>query len=320
MPLGSSLRVLVGLAFAACATTITLDARAHDQWLLPSTFVAPYGGEPITVRLFVGEDWRIESERGLLPERIVRFRVTGVTGRTDLASQVLPNTQPLARVDHLREGIHVIALDLTPAFLELPAEKFESYLREEGLEAIVAQRAARGESKHSGRERYQRSLKAVVQVGEKRDASAATIVGSDLELLPSSIEPRRLSLDVRFQGKPLPDLLVELVTRQGDDVTHVAKVSAKTNARGSVSLDVPKAGTHLVRAVHMIRCEECDDVEWQSYWSSLVYASPTAPIEQARTSPSMTPTGRAERVALSLALALVVLGAGAWFVRTTRGR
>lgn len=320
MSIGRLVRSVVALALAASAAAIKSDAWAHDQWLLPSTFVAPYGGEPIAVRLFVGEDWRIESERAVLPERIVRFRVTGVTGRTDLAPQVLPDTRPLAHVDHLREGVHVIALDLTPAFLELPAEKFEAYLHEEGLDAIVAQRATRGESKHSGRERYQRSLKAIVQVGDKRDGSAATIVGSDLELLPSAIEPHRLALDVRFQGKPISDLLVEVVTRRGDDVTNVAKRSAKTDARGSVRFEVPNAGTHLVRAVHMVRCEDCDDVEWQSYWSSLVYEAPAPPSDEARPSASTAPMGRADRVALSFALAVVTLCAAGWFVRTTRTR
>ena len=304
---------------AATATLVELastGARAHDQWLLPSTFVARYGGDPVSVRAFEGDDWRIEDERFVDPERIIRFRVTGLTGRTDLAPQVRPDGRPLAHVDGLREGLHVIALDLTPAFLERPADELETSLHAEGLDAIVARRAALGESKHSGREQTQLSMKAIVQVGDKRDGSAATIVGSDLELLPASIEPTKLALDVRFQGKPLPDLRVEIVTRQGEDVIHVTKVEAKTDPRGHVLLSVPSTGTHLVRAVHMVRCEECDDVEWQTYRSSLVYVSPTASAHKVAPAIRSEGTNPAERVALSLALALIALGTAGWFWRT----
>jgi len=305
--------------FAAIALAVSITrapaASAEHAWIQPSTFVAPYGGEPVTVRLFVGNDWRTQDERAVDPESIVRFRVTGSTGRSDLAPQVRSDTKPLTRVDYLREGLHVVTLDLAPEFRELPAEQFEDSLRDDHLGAILTKRAEFGESKHSGRELHRRSCKAILQVGERRDGGAATIVGSDLELLPAAIQEHHLSLDVRFQGRPIPDLLVEVLSQPGEDSAGVASVSARTDPRGRVELDIPSVGQQLVRARHLVRCEECDGVEWLSFGSTLLYASPAMPAAPRAAIHAYRAPDEDHRGALSLALALVVLGAAAYFVK-----
>ena len=51
-------------------------------------------------------------------------------------------------------GLNVVSYENTPAYLELPAERFNAYLAAEGLESILQAREEAGTSHQPGKEAY----------------------------------------------------------------------------------------------------------------------------------------------------------------------
>ncbi len=149
--------------------------------------------------------------------------------------------------------------------LTLGAEKFETYLREEGLDAIVADRLARGESGRVGRERYTRYLKLLV--GPRSQLLAKRHFDQRLEIaLESDAGAGPVQATITFDGEPLRDVAVTAFVR-GAKSTNAQK--QRTNLDGKVTFDRAR-GLWNIRLVHMRRCYGCVDAEWESFWGSFV--------------------------------------------------
>ena len=111
-------------------------------------------------------------------------------------------------------GTSVIALDQATVDIELPADRFQSYLLEERLIDILSLRAQRGQEDAPGRERYSRCLKALARVGQadrKAGDAALRPIGQELEIVPLEwpygLRPGgRLPVQVIFRGRPLAGL------------------------------------------------------------------------------------------------------------------
>ena len=254
--------------------------QAHDKWLEVEPFqsAAP---SPAKVYLLTGEALQ---QAELLPLRraasVRRFQLVSSAGSRDLRSQLREDQQPIAitQPDGLRPGTSVLALDTAPVDILLTAEKFQRYLFEERLIDILALRATRGQEEAPGRERYSRSLKALVQVGERLDDVALRPVGQDLEIVPLlhpySLPPGRpLEVRVLFRGKPLAGRAVTFANRYRSNVTTRI---VRTGADGRVSAPLERAGDWLVALVHMEPSTE-PEADWRSYWSSLTFALPSGP-------------------------------------------
>ena len=158
--------------------------------------------------------------------------------------------------------------------ITLEAAKFEAYLREEGLDAVVAWRAAHGETAAPGREVYSRCAKALLVAGDAGTSrtGADRVLGFALELVPlgdpttlASGSPLRLR--VLHEGAPLAGALVR-ATREG---APDGRRGARANAEGRVGLDVDAAGTWLVTCVHMRRAPKDANADWESLWASLTF-------------------------------------------------
>ncbi|HVS18735.1 MAG TPA: DUF4198 domain-containing protein, partial [Planctomycetota bacterium] len=155
----------------ALLLSLTLTAAAHDFWIRPADFAPPIDAV-LAVHLRVGDHARGEP----VPrkdDRLVRFVAVDADGSREIVGR--DGTLPAGALRTRGVGVTTLAYHSTPAFLELPPERFEAYLREEGLEAVVAERRASGESQRPGRERYERCCKALVQVGGEGRGGGATL-------------------------------------------------------------------------------------------------------------------------------------------------
>ncbi len=151
----------------------------------------------------------------------------------------------------------------------LPPEKFEAYLREEGLDAIVTDRRGRGESNRPGRERYTRHLKLFVgaPIGSASGAISKRKFGQRLEItLTNSDLGKRLEATVTFDGTPLEGASVAAFVRRNGSVNVQTR---RTNERGNVIFEAA-TGFWNFRLVHMQRCYGCVDADWESFWASFV--------------------------------------------------
>jgi hypothetical protein len=168
----------------------------------------------------------------------------------------------------------VIVYCSTGSFVELPAEKFEDYLRQEGLERIIESRAGRGQGNRPGRERFYRYAKALL-TGEQLSAAVTRPLGLTYEIIPDNDPAARLERfagRVLYEGKPLPDALV-VAMPQADPS---ARLTTRSNAQGAFSFDLPRGGVWLVKSVHMVKASFFSDADWDSLWASLTFETPAA--------------------------------------------
>jgi uncharacterized GH25 family protein len=256
------------LAFVLAAEA----AAAHDFWIEPSTF-RPAPGEEFTVALRVGEHFRGEpvprDER-----RIKKFFLVENRGESPIPG--LPGSDPAGFAKSDGPGVIAIGYrsDRSPVTLE--AAKFEKYLTDEGLEAVIAERARRGESEKPGREVFSRSVKSIVVSGPRRRDYDRTL-GLDFEIVvksdPAAWKPGG-NPPMRFQvlsdGKPLAGALVKAISRDDSEKT----VTARSGRSGEVSLVLPRKGVWLVEAVRMTRAPKDVDADWESVWASVTFEIP----------------------------------------------
>ena len=160
-------------------------------------------------------------------------------------------------------------------FIELPAETFESYLEEEGLSRVIADRVRSNESLAPGRESYARYAKCLVTVGRAGDPSAAGFdreVGLPIEFVPET-DPRTwrdgdaITVRLLYEGRPLADQQLKLIHLVDSDLAQVFR----TDAEGRVELRPPQGGPWLVASVFMRRAPEGIGGDWESFWASLTF-------------------------------------------------
>ena len=240
-------------------------ALAHDLWLAPASLVAAPGPAPAVV-LRLGEDLIVEEERPLEAVKATRW-VHAWKGR----NEELLRDGALTQIGTLRRGWHALAMDRTPAVLELPADRFRAYLAEEGLAHVVARRDELGEREAPGRERYRRCLKALVRVGEAPSGGWDARLGQPLELVavddPASVKAGAgWRVRVWFRDAPLEGARLRLTV---DGATGPRSVDATSDAEGYATFVAPGAGDALVTMVHMQRAQPGDTVEWESWWGAL---------------------------------------------------
>lgn len=256
------------------ATLLLLGAlaaplAAHDFWIEPSTF-HPAPGEPVELRLRVGERFHGDPV-AFDPRRVESFRGVGAGGTLEVAGEA--GDEPAGRFHPPAPGDWWIVYDSEPAPIELEGAAFERYLAEEGLETVLAERRARGESARPGREIYSRCAKSVVRAGSGGPA-APRRVGLELELVleeaPSG--PGDLRVQLIFRGEPLAGARVVALTATRPD----APLVAHTDDDGRAVLPLAAGGVWLVKSVHMVPApaDRRDEADWESLWASLTLEIP----------------------------------------------
>ncbi len=255
--------VCLGLAYL-----LALPAWAHDFWLQASDF-RPQPGARVTISLHVGQDFGGE----VLPrieEWIRRFEYRDASGTHPVPGEL--GDDPAGVLPAVR-GTTLVAYEGERNGVRLEAPKFHAYLRDEGLEWVIAERKRRGEADWPAREWYTRHAKALLCVGEGASGWDHPF-GLMLELVPLD-DPcawrpgQPLALRLLFRGRPIEGVLV--VAYRDADPQH--KVRARTDAGGRVSLPLDGHGVWLIKAVHMERAEAQDtDWDWGSYWASFTFA------------------------------------------------
>ena len=261
-----------------CLLSACEPAFAHDYWIEPSAFRLDPGAR-VLFYLRVGEHFSGEPANFSI-DRTVHFQI----GNSDRRFDVLPLQHDPAGMARLQEsGLQIVSFENTPAYLELPAERFNAYLRAEGLESILQAREEAGTSGELGKEAFSRCAKALLWVegGQPPVAGGgfhAAPVGMTLELLPetnpyATPPPTTLGVQLIYQGQPVPGALVMALNRNAPQ--EVQRVVSGPDGRAEIRLQ--RSGTWMVKAVHMVRAAATGPEDWRSYWASLTFELPAGP-------------------------------------------
>lgn len=254
------------LAFAAGAV------QAHNFWIEPST-LTPAPGQRLAVRLRVGVELKGDPVPRD-PALMKRFLAAGPAGDSPVPG--VPNTEPAGFEAFAVPGLYTIVYDSGRSPLELDAAKFEEYLRDEGLEKISALRARQGKSAAGAKEVFSRCAKSLLNVGNGGAGPGFDRVFNQRLELVAEKNPYTMAgggeLPVRllYEGKPLAGALVMALQRDRPD-----KVTARTDAKGRVTLKLDRPGFWLIKAVHMIPAPPDAGADWESFWASLTFSLPT---------------------------------------------
>jgi uncharacterized GH25 family protein len=247
---------------------------AHDYWLEPDR-LSLAGPGTVTLRLLVGGNLQAEEERECQLARLPQCALVDAAGRRDLRPGLVEGAKPFGRVQLTGGGTHLIVLERTPSIIRLEADKFTAYLKEEGLDYIVAERARRGESAREGRERYARFLKCYVRTGVQPEA-VRPAADLRLDIAPELRTDRamqagdELPVRVCFDGSPLKQAVVFAAVRRADGKVSTQRVM--TDANGLARIRVTAAGLWVVRLVHMQRAPAGDaGVDWESFWAACTF-------------------------------------------------
>jgi Domain of unknown function (DUF4198) len=258
----------------AAVCSLSASALAHDFWIEPSTF-RPEVGSPVALRLVVGQGFRGDAlPRN--PALIARFVLVDDAGERPVEGR--PAEEPAGSVRIDRPGLQVVGYRSRTSQVSLEPAKFEDYLREEGLETIIADRAKRGESQKPSRELFSRCAKGLLQAGGGAPAGNDRSLDFTLELVaeknPYGLKPgAELPVRILYEGKPLSNALIAALPYDEPD----RKLSQRSDANGRVVFRLPRAGAWLIKAVHMVRTRDNPEADWESFWASLTFAIPPSP-------------------------------------------
>jgi uncharacterized GH25 family protein len=267
------------LVVAVTWLSLTGTAGAHDFWLYPEAHrqAAPGGGE---IRIFLGQENDVtELERR--PAHFIRFEAHGAAGVVPTTGKSGP-TSPAGRVELPAEDIYSIIYESRHGYVELPAEKFQHYLAEEGLTDILEERTRRNETAQPGSEAFARYAKALVKVG------AATTgydrkVGMPAELV-ATVDPFRggddgfLEFQLWYLGKPRAGASIELFTIGELSVKSVE--TAVSDADGRVRFANPGVGRWMVAGTVARRAAPPIEAHWESFWTSITFEVETVERER----------------------------------------
>ena len=260
--------------FLGLSAILAARLVAHDYWLEPDrSFVSLPG--TVALRLLVGENLKPDEEREFQLARAPQCALLNAAGRHDLRPGQVEGAKPFAEVKLESAGTQLIILERTPSTIRLTADKFTEYLREEGMDYIVTERARRGESGREGRERYARFLKCYVRAGELPE-KAVPAAALRLDLRPELRADRamqagdELPVWVHFDGAPLRQAVLFAAVRRADGRVTTQRVT--TDDVGRTSLRLTAAGLWVLRLVHMQRAPAGDpETDWESFWAAATF-------------------------------------------------
>lgn len=268
----SRFRPLAAAIMLPLVLSVTLSA--HDFWLEPSTY-APKIGEPVRIHLRVGEHFSGEPvvRDG---SRIERFVAVGPTGERPVLGRDGLDPAGLLRLD--APGLWYVGYRSKPSAVKLDARAFEQYLREEGLERIIEERAARKEATAPGREHFSRSVKTLLRSADAPADGYDRLLGLTLELVPmadpAAAPGALLPVRLLHNGAPLEGALVVAYRRDaGVAGKGEERASERTDRGGQVNVPL-SPGLWLIKAVHMQRAAAGTGVDWESTWTALTFEVP----------------------------------------------
>lgn len=240
---------------------------AHDFWIEPSDY-QPSRGELVSLHLRVGDAFRGEPVARNVP-RIERFIVRDSSGERPVPGA--HGSDPAGSI-HAVGSVALIGFRSRPIrHGDMAPARFESYLREEGLETVLKARAARGETSRPGREIYSRSAKAIIGNAPGDAEIWARPFGFRFEIVPVSnpldgTDGAPLEVRVLFEGDAAEGVLVTAMAEEN----AARKVTARSDENGRAVLPI-EPGIWLLKAVHMVEAPSGIGADWESIWATLSF-------------------------------------------------
>ena len=262
------IRLLISVAIASLTTA---SLAAHDFWLAASTW-DPVPGVPVMITGGLGEHYPTRTDFRPRPGWFDHWRVIGESGDVPVTDEFQPSDLTMAtKVTFPSPGAYLGVMRVTPLLTVMKGPEFTDYLREEGLDAIIASRHATDDTDQPAREVYARYAKIAIRNGNGSGAHLTRPLGMSAEFVPTT-DPTSVrageSLTVRLlaEGQPVAGAVVTALSEG-------ISVKDQTDADGLATLRIEREGAWLIKTVHMVRWPATASLEadWASYWVTLAF-------------------------------------------------
>lgn len=255
---------------------LALTLSGHEFWLQPGKYFYNIREiAAISFRVgenFTGENWNGNREK---IKQLTHILPSGT--KMDLSNRLSFNKGDSLKLPLQQEGTHMIIFNSTNSFIDLEPDKFNAYLKEDGLQTALLYRLKNGETQKNGKEYYQRSVKTIIQAGNERTDFCTEPTDLPLDIIPLenpyqspglriAQELPTVKFRILFKGNPLPGLLVKTWFRNENGV--ISMEAYKTNSRGIVAVK-RHSGKFMVSSVYIERNKTDTVADWQSYWASI---------------------------------------------------
>jgi len=166
----------------------------------------------------------------------------------------------------------LVSMQSNEAYIELEAEKFNDYLKEDGLDNALDVRTKTNTLNKPSKEFYSRYVKLLVQTGDKTDDTYKKKIGLRLEIIPAQNPYNLKSGDylqclILFDGKPIPHQMVKIWNKINE--TSFLQ-NAYTENDGTIKFPISSKGPWMISTVKMIESTK-PGADWQSFWGSFVF-------------------------------------------------
>jgi uncharacterized GH25 family protein len=258
------------IALVFLVILISLCCEAGEFWMLSSKTKYALNDEMLIAFLegdnFSGEPWDLKKHK---IEKLDLHRRSGVT---DLKKLVQPASKIKLRYKLTEEGTQILTLQSDYSYGQIEAGKFNTYLKEYGLDDALQQRNSSPAEVNPAREFTGRFVKLLIQVGDKTDDTFKKKTGLRVEIVPLqnpfTLHPGdHLDCLVLVDGKPSPHQLVKVWNKIGRN-SFLQDIYTEND--GTLRFPINARGRWMVSTVKMIPSEK-PNADWQSMWSSLVF-------------------------------------------------
>lgn len=245
---------------------------AHDLFLKLNSYFLP---TDTAVRVPILNGTFSKSEGVVARDRIAGVMLSGPGGSTALDTTAVSARKDTSFIN-LRtggEGTYVLGLSVKPREIALTGEQFNGYLKEEGMDEILAERTRTGTLGKAVKERYTKHVKAIFQVGTAHSGNWATPLGYAAEIVPleSPYAIRRgATLRVRclLEGQPAANITVIAGGRTRTGARH-KELRVRTDADGVAAIPLAAAGKWYIKFVNARPSTE--GVDYASQWATLTF-------------------------------------------------
>jgi hypothetical protein len=261
----------------SAATTLLLLAAylspGQEAWFEADSYFVK-ADQSTALRLFAGEALKKERELPFQASKTRSFEMYSPSGPFDMRTMAEEGHLPIVSFSANTPGTFSLLMETEWTYTKVPAAAFEAYLRERGMEDVIAERTRLKESGSEARVRSSGFIKSLIQVGDNLTGNAKFRVGRKLEIVPlenpfSRAVGKQASFQIWFDGRPLS---AHPVFADNRDENGFATKNLTTDKEGVVNVRLDRKGVWLVRLVYMQRCERfCGGADWESFWAAFSF-------------------------------------------------
>jgi uncharacterized GH25 family protein len=243
---------------------------AREFWMQPLKFVYK-PGEKLVMNFQVGENF-IGEQWDLKKNQIETLLLHNMSGSATVLDSILEDNKKNLGFTLRESGTYVLSMQTKNALNNWDAEKFNDFLKENGLDDIIDRRTKTNTLASQTKEYYSSYTKLLVQVDEKKDDAHKKLNNFPVEIVPLE-NPYSLKIGdpihfkILFDGKPVFGVRVKVWNRF-DNRTTIQNIYTEKN--GTLETRVSSPGPWMVSVVRMIPSKQ-SGADWQSFRGSLVF-------------------------------------------------